>query len=1718
MTTTLAAALVIVTQVIPMSAAAPCVPAPSGLVSWWPGEDAAQDWAGFNHGIVRKGVSFTPGMVGRAFSFDGVDDYIEMRTSGMNVRTGDFAIEGWVKTTAKVQFHPIVEFEFHAPSLSIDGADGILRLSPATGTTVGGFNDGQFHHFAVARQNGVVTYYKDGAAIGTAPYAGDINQNRFFIGTLNLPNAVFQGVLDEISFYNRALSASEIQQIFAAGSAGKCKPNAAPPLTFFIEAEDFDFNGGQHKPEASVMPYGGGAYEGLGAVAEIDYHDPGGNESANYRPASQGVGMTFNGDSYRDGYDVTPNFKVGWNDAGDWFNYTRVFPVPTRDYHVYARLASGGLPNAIQLDVVSSGAKTANQTLTKLGQARAPASGGWDTFISVPLADDAGNPVKVNIGGETTIRLTILEGGNEDINYLQFVPVEPPASAACVESPAGLKAWWTGDGNPRDRQGNHPGTLKNGASYTVGKVGEAFIFDGGDDYVDTALDVQPSAMPSTTWEAWVFPTRPGPRQQILSCDDGGYDRSVLIEDRGFGVFTGAGGWVPVTISPSQWQHIAVVYTPTNIEFYKNGVRFSFGAAPVGQSTGNKLQIGRNPGFGEYFMGRIDEVAVYDRALSPTEIAAMFAAGSAGKCKLTADCPPISISPSVLPGADLGRVYRQTLTASGGSGAPFTFSSTLPPGMTLTTNGVLSGTPTNLGVHTLNIRVTDAAGCSQVLSLSLVVTERPAVCVDRPQGLVAWWPGNGNVNEIVGTSAGVLSGNLAFKSGQVAQAFEFDGVDDEVKVAASADLNVGSGDGLTIEAWINPADANQKPIVEWNSGSAFGVHLWIYGGPGALFANLVGTSGASHSLQAPVETIKAGNFQHVALTYDKRTGLASLYRNGVGIVEQNLGAFVPQTTTDLYFGRRASSGDRFRGLIDEISIYNRALSEQEVAGIFNAGSAGKCKPGSTGATDPADIHLIPNRLDFGEVATLGSKDLILAVRNTGGLPLTITRLVTGDPQFVPVSPAVPFTVAAGGEQIVTIRYRPSGAPTASSALILSSNDPDEATVTLPLFGSIARTVERPPFRLGIFPTATNLAVTWPAFFESVILQTTESLSSPVLWKTVASRPLIADGRAIVTIPRQDNPQFFRALQPLMAFSEALTNLSGVLDGFGQIRIDGGLADFQNRVHQQVELLGSLLASFGVSLDNSVAGAESFEDLLEPELGLLGNPDSSGTSGLARQSLRKANVLPEIIKRYKDIKKAVDDLKKITKHVKKAGEILDLIVGNKSLEDVASAHSGFFREIAGVFKKLREDVEAPLVEMIRGRNLQIDEDVRDYNALVAFVRSNDSRLAELMSAENFTIDSYRRLNLTDAQRDLVAQAFRTSTVRGLEYVRNNLRGFLGTLASAGVETYVDFIIDATGAAKAGRTVKSVAELATKIHEFLARGIQIGETSFQFRARKRFLSVNDPSSEVKADLFLVGNLPDQTTRLATFLVDGRFVINEGGDLLLQQVRVPALNYDVLLIPRGQENELFKLLPLALSFDAALSSFLDLPLIYATKLSVRFDAKRRNAAGSLEDAQLTFDQIKNLSVSVEGFPQTNDGPIGGLFDSEQRPDGSARGFHIVPFLPPKVPLTLKVSSPDIEDFSQSFTLTQPEMEIGVVVTLKSTVSSRFVRQNPPVIFVRTSSGNLDPARLMISPAGTEARVAGPNTSTIRLFWSPPPPQLQVNQPFDWTINVDNGTAPAEQ
>lgn len=212
--------------------------------------------------------------------------------------------------------------------------------------------------------------------------------------------------------------------------------------TLFIEAEDFNFGHGQYinnKPIGMSGAYPGGDYQDKGdgnngsprdgSDYGIDYNtDHASSPQAVYRPNTP-IGAGKRGDTAappaagldRGTFSIQLNHVVGWNDVGDWYNYTRDFPTPAKDYNVFAHLASGGADEAGELGQISGGATTTNQTKKVLGTFKAPATGGWDTWHIVQLKDDKGSPIAVNFGGQTTLRFTVLPG-NLDFDYLAFVP------------------------------------------------------------------------------------------------------------------------------------------------------------------------------------------------------------------------------------------------------------------------------------------------------------------------------------------------------------------------------------------------------------------------------------------------------------------------------------------------------------------------------------------------------------------------------------------------------------------------------------------------------------------------------------------------------------------------------------------------------------------------------------------------------------------------------------------------------------------------------------------------------------------------------------------------------------------------------------------------------------------------------------------------------------------------------------------------------------------------------------------------------------------------------------------------------------------------------------------------------------------------------------------------------------------------------------------------
>jgi hypothetical protein len=215
---------------------------------------------------------------------------------------------------------------------------------------------------------------------------------------------------------------------------------------------------------------------------------------------------------------------------------------------------------------------------------------------------------------------------------------------------------------------------------------------------------------------------------------------------------------------------------------------------------------------------------------------------------------------------------------------------------------------------------------------------------RP-GLVALWSGEDDGNDSINGNNAALT-DVSFADGKVGKAFVFNGDISLITAPPSTSLAVSN---LTFEGWIFPTDLNQpRPIIDYGGGGQSScAMLWINtaGGsslvPGALYAVIRDQSGLNYfvEVKSASGTVTLNRWNQVAFTYDTATRAGILYCNGVQVGFSTSSApLVPQSFCPVNLGCRDVNsldilrGYRFAGLLDEIAIYNRALSAEEIKAI------------------------------------------------------------------------------------------------------------------------------------------------------------------------------------------------------------------------------------------------------------------------------------------------------------------------------------------------------------------------------------------------------------------------------------------------------------------------------------------------------------------------------------------------------------------------------------------------------------------------------------------------------------------------------------------------------------------------------------------------------------------------------------------------------------------
>lgn len=219
------------------------------------------------------------------------------------------------------------------------------------------------------------------------------------------------------------------------------------------------------------------------------------------------------------------------------------------------------------------------------------------------------------------------------------------------------------------------------------------------------------------------------------------------------------------------------------------------------------------------------------------------------------------------------------------------------------------------------------------------------CSPAPIGLVSWWQAENNSLDSRSRNNGTLLNGTTFGVGNIGQAFNFDGVNDSVQVPDNANQNINGS--FSAETWIFPRSvSNNSPrILEKSDGS----NRWVLSINQSSPANALGLiiNPSQVTLFSPANSIVLNQWSHIAFTYNSINNEVKLFINGAQVASTSTTAITTTSTNPLVIGNDFLTGTRpFDGLIDEPSIYNAALSGNQIQAIFNSGTAGKCKPTAT----------------------------------------------------------------------------------------------------------------------------------------------------------------------------------------------------------------------------------------------------------------------------------------------------------------------------------------------------------------------------------------------------------------------------------------------------------------------------------------------------------------------------------------------------------------------------------------------------------------------------------------------------------------------------------------------------------------------------------------------------------------------------------------------------
>ncbi len=629
----------------------------SGLVGYWTFDGAdyssstvITDKSGNSHsGTLTNAPTKTTGKWGQALDFPGTNQYVSVGAVYNGVKTVAFWI--WADNTTK----NIIDLNATA---TIDVSSGTVRGNNFTSPTI--YIDGIASSTPTIDTTG---WHFVAITTGTGINASAVDIGRISTG-------YFDGRLDDVRMYSSELSASAVYQLYTVGSA---EVNAPPEDTLSQSLRGYwklDDGSGTSATDSSgnsntlsmtgspswttgnIGPYaldfsGSGQYLSIASPSSaLDFAEG----------ASFTITGWFNRDTFAndhtilstksgqstesDGYiayidDATDQLIIRFDENGttDARTFTSTSTFTATGWHHFALSWNESAPDAIlYIDGKpdGSGSGTAFASMGNLANTNA---------FYIGAETDAGNPFDGKLD-DIRIYGYALSADQVKKIYNTTSPTQPVDTS--------LVGHWTFDGpdiqgtTAIDRSGKGNNGTITGTTKTIGKLGQALSFNGTSDYVDmgsNSLNIT-NAMTISVW-AKMNSTDNGGRlvtKHGISPDYGWILTGDRVDGNIFFRFSGTGSdwsYGGVTSSNSfpidRWCHVVALYDGSFLRVYIDGVEdttadFPYAASANIHESSEGLQIGHDSPSGYYFAGSIDDVRIYNRALSATEVMNLYNTG------------------------------------------------------------------------------------------------------------------------------------------------------------------------------------------------------------------------------------------------------------------------------------------------------------------------------------------------------------------------------------------------------------------------------------------------------------------------------------------------------------------------------------------------------------------------------------------------------------------------------------------------------------------------------------------------------------------------------------------------------------------------------------------------------------------------------------------------------------------------------------------------------------------------------------------------------------------------------------------------------------------------------------------------------------------------------------------------------------------------------------